>query len=143
MVMAGALGAGCGTPPADFPDRIFVNGRIWTGDTSAPQAQALAVTGNRVTAIGDDTRIRALAGVATQVVELDGRRVVPGFNDAHWHLPARQTADLAGAGTVECLQRSKKNRPSRREGRVAPDFPLAIQIDAMTNDGRLLHVSTA
>jgi predicted amidohydrolase YtcJ len=105
MVMAGALGAGCGTPPADFPDRIFVNGRIWTGDTSAPQAQALAVTGNRVTAIGDDTRIRALAGVATQVVELDGRRVVPGFNDAHWHLPARQTADLAGAGTVEELQR--------------------------------------
>lgn len=102
----GALVAGCGgTPSAQAPDRVFVNGRIWTGDAQMPEAQALATRGDRIVAIGGTETIRALAGDTTEVVDLQARRVVPGFNDAHWHLPTRRTADLVDAGNVQEIQR--------------------------------------
>ncbi|MDQ3169256.1 MAG: amidohydrolase [Acidobacteriota bacterium] len=86
------------------PDRIFVNARIWTGDDAKPQAEALAIAGDRLVGVGSDAEIRAMAGPNTEIVDLGGRRVVPGFNDAHWHLPSRRTADLAGAGSVDEIQ---------------------------------------
>ncbi len=86
------------------PDRIFVNARIWTGDDAKPQAEALAIAGDRLVGVGSDADIRAMAGPNTDIVDLGGRRVLPGFNDAHWHLPSRRTADLAGAGSVDEIQ---------------------------------------
>ncbi len=91
-------------PQAAPPDRIFVNARIWTGDEATPEADALAIAGDRLVAVGGDAAIRAMAGAGTEVIDLEGRRVVPGFNDAHWHLPSRRTADLAGAGSVDEIQ---------------------------------------
>ena len=79
------------------PDRILVNAMIWTGDSARPAATALAIRGDRIIAIGDDATIRALAADVTLVEDVGGRRVVPGFHDAHWHLPTRRTADLVGA----------------------------------------------
>lgn len=101
--LAGALSA---APPlqAQAPDRVFVNAQVWTGDVTRPSAEALAITGDRVTAIGTTDAMRALAGAATEIVDLGGRRVVPGFNDAHWHLPSRRTADLSYAGSVAEIQ---------------------------------------
>lgn len=105
-LLAGVVLAGCSTAPAEpAPDRVFVNGRIWTGDSAIPEAQALATRNDRIIALGDSATLSALAGQATEVVDLGGRRVVPGFNDAHWHLPARRTADLDGAGSVQEIQR--------------------------------------
>lgn len=89
-------------PPA--PDRLFVNARIWTGDAARPSAEAMAVTGERLVAVGSDAEVRALADPDTVIVDLGGRRVVPGFNDAHWHLPARRAADLVDAGSVDEIQ---------------------------------------
>lgn len=102
VATAGACTQSSSEPP---PDAVFVNGRIWTGDAKVPEAAALAVTAGRVVALGETQAIRAMAGAKTQVVDLEGRRVVPGFNDAHWHLPTRQTADLTEAGSVEEVQR--------------------------------------
>jgi len=79
------------------PDRIFVNARVWTGDSARPAATAFAIRGDRIVAMGDDATIGALAAAATVVEDLGGRRVLPGFHDAHWHLPTRRTADLVGA----------------------------------------------
>lgn len=79
------------------PDRILVNALIWTGDSARPAATALAIRGDRIIAVGDDATIRALAAEVTVVEDVGGRRVVPGFHDAHWHLPTRRTADLVGA----------------------------------------------
>jgi predicted amidohydrolase YtcJ len=62
------------------------------------------VKGDRIVAVGSDTEVRALAGPGTVSVDLGGRRVVPGFNDAHWHLPARRTARLDDAGSVAVIQ---------------------------------------
>ncbi|MGB5102083.1 MAG: amidohydrolase [Steroidobacteraceae bacterium] len=87
------------------PDRIYVNALVWTGDAAQPAAEAFAVRGDRFVAVGSTEDLRALAGPATVVTDLGGRRVVPGFNDAHWHLPARRDARLDNAGTVAIIQR--------------------------------------
>lgn len=68
-------------------DRIYVNGRIWTADAARPWAQALAVAGDTLVCVGDDADIRSAAAAGTQVVDLQGRFVAPGFQDSHLHLP--------------------------------------------------------
>ena len=64
---------------------VAVHGRIWTEDPAHPEAQALAVSGHRILAVGNDTGIMKLAGPKTRILDLEGRRVVPGFDDAHVH----------------------------------------------------------
>jgi predicted amidohydrolase YtcJ len=85
------------------PDRIYVNAHVWTGDSAQPEAAAFAVRGDRLLAVGADAPVRALAGIGTEIVDLGGRRVVPGFNDAHWHLPARPGARLDNSGSVAVI----------------------------------------
>lgn len=93
LLAAGCTRAGDASPA----DRLFVNARIWTGDSLAPEARALAVRGDRIVAVGTDSAVRTLAGAGTVVEDLGGRRLIPGFHDAHWHLPTRRSADLVGA----------------------------------------------
>src|SRR3546814_312016 len=75
--------------PAVATDLILHNGLVWTGDPARPSASALAIEDGRITAVGDDATILALAGPDTQRIDLQGHRVVPGINDAHVHLGAR------------------------------------------------------
>ncbi len=71
-------------PPS--ADLILLNGKIWTGNArQQPEAEAIACLGPRIVAVGTSAQIRKLAGVSTRVIDLKGRRVVPGFNDAHVH----------------------------------------------------------
>src|SRR5690606_36035558 len=70
---------------ARHADTVLVGGRIWTGDPERPEAQALAIVGDEIVAVGSDDDVRGWAGPGTRVVELQGRRVVPGVNDAHGH----------------------------------------------------------
>ncbi len=93
LVVAVAVAAGVrgptaapGTGLAGPADRVFVNGRIWTGDPARPAAEALAVRGTTLLAVGSSAEVRRLAGKGTESVDLRGRRVVPGFIDAHIHL---------------------------------------------------------
>ena len=67
------------------PDIIFLNADIYTESTPA-RAQALAVRGGRIVAVGSNDDIRKLKRDHTQVVDLGGHFVMPGFNDAHLHL---------------------------------------------------------
>lgn len=66
-------------------DLILFNGKIWTGNARQPEAEALACFGNRIVGVGTTAQIRKLAGANTRVIDLKGRRAVPGFNDAHVH----------------------------------------------------------
>lgn len=66
-------------------DIIFVNAKFSTLDDAAPQAEAVAVTGGRFSAVGSRADIEKLAGSSTMVIDLQGRRVVPGLIDAHCH----------------------------------------------------------
>jgi predicted amidohydrolase YtcJ len=67
------------------PDKIFYNGEIVTLDFGLNTVNSLAVSGDRIIATGRDEDILALKGANTQIIDLGGRTVLPGFIDAHGH----------------------------------------------------------
>jgi predicted amidohydrolase YtcJ len=85
LFVAAARGAVALTPTALPPDLIFCNATVWTVDESRPQAQAVAIRGDRIVSVGTDAEVRALATSSTRVIDLGGAMVLPGFNDAHTH----------------------------------------------------------
>lgn len=68
------------------PDLVLLNGKIFTSDAAHPYVQAIAVRGERITATGDSAKIKILADPHTKLIDLGGRTVIPGINDAHNHL---------------------------------------------------------
>ncbi|MFI8824819.1 amidohydrolase [Streptomyces sp. NPDC053431] len=76
-------------------DLVFTGGPVFTGDPARTRATSLAVVGERITAVGHD-EVRELVGPATEVVDLAGRLLVPGFQDAHIH------AVYGGVELAEC-----------------------------------------
>src|SRR4029450_10180840 len=66
-------------------DLVLLNGQLWTGSQTRPQAEAAACRAGRIVAVGTTAEVRQWVGPGTRVVDLQGRRVVPGFNDAHVH----------------------------------------------------------
>lgn len=71
---------------AHASELLFVHGHIYTAVSGAPWAQALAVSGARIDAVGSDAAILKLRRSATRVVDLHGRTVIPGIFDSHVHL---------------------------------------------------------
>ncbi|WP_445529166.1 amidohydrolase [Streptomyces cyslabdanicus] len=65
-------------------DLVFVQGPVHTGDPARTRASSLAVTGERISAVGHD-EVRELIGPRTEVVDLTGKLLLPGFQDAHVH----------------------------------------------------------
>ncbi|MFD5708797.1 amidohydrolase [Streptomyces pharetrae] len=70
----------------DAADLVVRNAKIHTGDPGRPRAEAIAVRGGVVTAVGDDRDMAGLVGPDTRVVDALGRRTVPGLNDSHLHV---------------------------------------------------------
>jgi predicted amidohydrolase YtcJ len=66
-------------------DLAFLNGHVVTVDPARPHAEAVAVQGGRIVAVGSTPEVRAWIGPGTEVVDLSGRSLVPGFQDAHAH----------------------------------------------------------
>ena len=95
------------------PDLILVNGKVFTTTTSHPYVDALAIRGERIIAVGTTNEIAALAGKATKRIDLGNRVVIPGINDAHFHLSvAPETHDLPMQGNDPTLQEIKDALPS-------------------------------
>ncbi len=92
--------------PSRHADRIFLNGKIWTEDDAMPQAQALAVSGDKILAVGSEKDIKALAAPDTVIIDLHGRLLIPGFQDSHLHFPGRSVneIDLHGVETLKEFQ---------------------------------------
>jgi predicted amidohydrolase YtcJ len=67
------------------PDLLIVNGSVHTMDSDRPTAEAVAILGNRIVALGSSAELRSLAGPNTRIIDAHGNTVVPGFNDAHVH----------------------------------------------------------
>ena len=67
------------------PDIVIVNGSVHTMDDARPTAEAVAISGTRISALGSTAEIRALADARTRVVDAGGKTVFPGFNDSHVH----------------------------------------------------------
>lgn len=77
------------------PERIFLNAEIFTADETRPSAEAFAVSEGRILAIGSRADILARRKPATEIVDLAGRRVLPGLIDAHSHAIFGRLAALA------------------------------------------------
>jgi predicted amidohydrolase YtcJ len=95
-------------PRGPHADRIFINGKIWTADKSRPRAEALAISGDQILAVGSNTEILALRNGDTSVVDLKGRFVVPGFQDSHVHFPGPSinAVRLDGLDTLDAFQKT-------------------------------------
>ena len=81
-------------------DLIVRNARIWTGDSIQPRAQALAVRGERLIAVGSNAQVDAHRSPRTRVIDAGGRFITPGFIDDHTHF-AQAGALLIGASLLE------------------------------------------
>jgi predicted amidohydrolase YtcJ len=71
--------------PVVAADLVFLNGKVWTVEPAHPEVQAVAVWRDRILTVGTDAEVRPLVGPKTRVIDLKGRRVVPGFYDSHVH----------------------------------------------------------
>ncbi len=67
-------------------DLVLINGKIVTVDDGLTEAQALAIRGDRIAAVGDDREIKAHIGCKTEVLDLDGKLAIPGLIEGHAHL---------------------------------------------------------
>ncbi len=81
-------------------DLLLVNGRVYTADSARPWVEAVAVSGELITAVGTSAELRRLAGPKTRVIDLGGQFVTPGFNDAHVHVDGTG-ALLTGANLLD------------------------------------------
>lgn len=132
-------------------DIVVVNANVHTGNKAQPTARAVAVSGNKIIAVGDDTQIRGLAGPKTRVIDAGGKTVVAGFNDAHVHFMETgyqlSSVDLRDAKTPqEFVARIKAFAAKLPKGRwitggqwdhenwTPSALPTAALIDAVTPD---------
>jgi predicted amidohydrolase YtcJ len=90
-----------------FPDLILINGSVHTMNPVQPTAEALAILGDRIVALGNTQEIQALAGPKTRLIDAGQGTVLPGFNDAHVHFLSGgfslSNVDLRDASTHEDL----------------------------------------
>jgi predicted amidohydrolase YtcJ len=103
---AAALAAGCSRQPAAEPASLVVRGgHIVTVDEQQPRAEALAVRGDRIVAIGTDEQIAASIRSSTQVIDLQGQTAIPGFIEGHGHFmglgQSRMVIDLMDTTSFE------------------------------------------
>lgn len=100
---------------------VLINGNIHTMDRLSPKAQAIAIAGERIMAVGDDAAMRRLLGAGGRVIDLNGRTVIPGLIDAHLHFLSYglslQRIDLMGAPSLDfALQRVAERAAATPDG---------------------------
>jgi hypothetical protein len=139
----------------EHADLVLTGGAVRTMDASRPLAEAVAVAGGRVLAVGDARGVRDLAGPRTRVVELEGRSVLPGFQDAHIH-PATGGLAMLGCALFDATTREECLAAVARYAAEHPDrdwivgdgwsldsfpggVPLAADLDAVAG-GRPVYL---
>jgi predicted amidohydrolase YtcJ len=104
------------SPSADL---VVLRGRVWTVDTTHPQAEALAIHGSRIIAVGSDADMAKWIGPGTKQIDAQGKSVLPGFIDAHVHF-------TSGGGEISGVHLRDAATPqefARRIGEHAKKLP--------------------
>ncbi|WP_291786008.1 amidohydrolase family protein, partial [Cecembia sp.] len=76
----------CNAGPRNAADLVFTNGIVYTVDESAPKAEAVAVKNGLILAVGTTEEIQAFVGKETEIIDLQGKTMTPGFIESHAHL---------------------------------------------------------
>jgi predicted amidohydrolase YtcJ len=122
MVALVLAGASASAPAAD---KIYINGRFWTGRGNDASIQAVAVSGERILAVGTTAEISARKTATTQVIDLHGQFVTPGLIDTHVHFInggfALQQVDLRDAATPSEFSRRIAAAARARPGKWITD----------------------
>jgi predicted amidohydrolase YtcJ len=126
-----ALSVSCCSALAKQASLILVNGKVWTENPAQPISQAVAIDGIRILAVGDDAPIRQLADADTEVIDLRGRLLLPGFNDSHVHF-------LGGGESLITVQLGTANSPAEFKERVA-QFAKTLPKGAWLRNGLWDH----
>ncbi len=100
-----------GQPSGHTADLIIHNAKIWTVDHARPQAEAVAVLGDLIVAVGSNQEVDAWRGAETRVVDAEGRRLLPGFNDAHLHF-------MSGGSQLDNVQLNDATSPEEFVRRI-------------------------
>ena len=91
--------------PAERADLVIVNAHVWTADDAGPEAEAVAVRGERIVLVGKSDDARRRAGPGTRIIDAGGRLLLPGFQDGHTHFVSSGMEvgqlDLKNAATPE------------------------------------------
>ena len=105
--------------PERSADIVFTGGHVHTVDPRRPRAEAVAVHGERISAVGSTDEIASAIGPKTRVVDLGGRPLLPGFQDAHVHPLS------GGMDQMQCDLREAEGREAR--WRRSPTTPTSIR----------------
>ncbi len=102
-------------------DVVFANGKLWTVDNARPSAEAVAVLNGRILAVGSSNDMKKFAGAGTRLVDLKGKRMLPGFIDNHTHFMSGgfqlQNVDLRYAKSETEFAALIKTRGAQYPGR--------------------------
>ena len=98
------------TKPA--ADLIIRNAKIWTVDRDHPEAEAVAILGDRIVAVGSNQDVDAWRGAEHAIVDAAGKRLLPGFNDAHVHF-------CRGGSQLDNVQLNDATSPQEFVRRIA------------------------
>ncbi len=95
------------TDEDEAPDLIIINAKIHTVDPEDPEADAVAIRDGRITAVGSNRKVRRIATRRTRLIDAEGKRILPGFNDSHAHLEGIgnifESIDLGSARTSDAF----------------------------------------
>ncbi|MCP4725623.1 MAG: amidohydrolase [bacterium] len=95
----------CLTNCSKNADLVFKNGKVLTVDSNFSTVEAVAVTGDKISFVGSNSEVEGYIGDNTQVIDLEGRLMVPGLIDAHGHMPmlgsALENLDLVGSSSFQ------------------------------------------
>jgi predicted amidohydrolase YtcJ len=117
--LASALAAGCSRSARPGADLVITHAKIWTGDPLQPEAAAIAVIGDRIVDVGSADAIERWRGRSTTVVDAEGRRLIPGFNDAHVHF-VRGGTDLERVDLGDAASQAELARRIAERARAKP-----------------------
>ena len=120
VLLTSAAGFGCSRPPPLSADLVITRASIWTGNPAEPSAMAVAVIGDRIVDVGGADEIERWRGSNTTVLDAEGRRLIPGFNDAAVRFGdggnELENVDLREAGTAAEFARRINERAKGKPG---------------------------
>lgn len=111
--------AACSAPGDEPASLVVLDARVWTGDPAQPWAEAVAVRGERIVAVGNSQDVAPLVGPETMILTLPGSMLVPGFIDSHVHF-------IDGGAGLASVQLRDAATPEEFARRIA-DFAAGVE----------------